>query len=113
MGRRGVTGQSLSYSLYVTDEMESKTENITDRMVLNWQDMKKDTSSFELRFPVDGVYKLDIDITDHDAGSCSRLGQFKIICKAPTKDFRPLPIDPPYGWGFTYKASEYGLLIHQ
>lgn len=64
---------------------------------------------FEIRFPIEGVFRLDIQGGFHKAHAL-RLCQFKLICESRMEKFKYVPYDPEdMMWGPGPLCSEHGL----
>lgn len=99
----------FKYMLYRSrTKSDSSIDTYLDRFVLF--EHREDLLRFALRFPIKGIFKMDIyglDINDSDIFDlcCS----YVIECPQAKANCLPLPDCPPLGWGPVQKTKEAGL----
>ena len=90
-------------------EAEGEYDTILlDRYLLYYHE--ENIAKFEIRFPVSGVYKLELHCSDPKKQLPSDwVCDYKIICNKPTDIYSPLPIVPQIGWGPGEELTNAGL----
>lgn len=101
---------TLTYDLEL---LETKCANSSllkpnlHRLVLHCR--HSDLYYFEIRFPIEGVFRLDIQGGFHNSHFL-RLCQFKLVCESRMKDFKFVPYDPDVlMWGPGPLCHDFGL----
>nr|KAG5706575.1 hypothetical protein BaRGS_028746 [Batillaria attramentaria] len=98
----------LDYALFFDEERseDSLPEGLQlDRYVIELVDQKH--KGMRVRFPVRGIYKLDIKcITGYVK---SQIVAFRLDNDSVTEDAQPFPINPEIGFGYGQKAEDAGL----
>ncbi|KAL4227492.1 hypothetical protein ACF0H5_012936 [Mactra antiquata] len=99
---------SFGYKLFARRESESEGEyDVIDlrRHILHY--VYENTAVFEVRFPVIGVFKLELHCEDSKRPLASTwICDFKITCQEFMPECEPLPIVPKIGWGFGSAMEE-------
>ena len=103
----------LQYELFVKDTRHANNvflqNNTLPRIVFNSRSGTLFT--FEIRFPVEGEFKLVIYGGLHESSKL-RLCEFKLKCMQRMQDFKPLAIgDYGIGWGPGPHSEKAGLLV--
>ena len=103
---------SLTYELYLKESKSSDIKLLAEdleKLVLHSRQNK--VFLFELRFPVEGKYRLEISGGYHNSHSV-RLCQFQIYCPRKCQNCVPLPVSPDkLMWGPGPASDEVGLLL--
>lgn len=101
---------TLLYDLYLIKSNCANTHVLVpnlNRLVLHCR--HSELFYFEIRFPIEGEFRLDIQGGFHKSHSL-RLCQFKLVCENRMKDFVYVPYDPDnLMWGPGPMCHEYGL----
>lgn len=91
----------FGYKLYARRDPEAEGEYdvmTLERYCLHYQ--HEDRAFFEVRFPVIGVYKLEVHCNDARRQLPSTwVCDYKVVCKETVPDCQPLPAVPEIGWG--------------
>lgn len=103
---------SLNYELYLKESKSSDiklTEEDLERLVLHSRQNK--VFLFEIRFPIEGTYRLEIHGGYHNSHSV-RLCQFQLQCTRRLQNCVTLPVSPDkLMWGPGPDSDEVGLLL--
>ena len=99
------------YKLYVHRDWEAEGEYdpiLLERYLLYYHE--GNIANFEIRFPVSGVYKLELHCSDPNKPLPSDwVCDYKIVCNKPMDVCNPLPIVPSIGWGPGLELTNAGL----
>lgn len=91
----------FGYKLFARHQVESEGEYdvmLLSRYILHY--VHESTAVFELRFPIIGVFNLEIHCTDPKRPlKTDWICDYKIICSEVMPECEPLPIVPHIGWG--------------
>ena len=103
---------SLTYDLYLKESKSSDIKLLPEdleKLVLHSRQNR--VFMFEIRFPVEGTYRLEISGGYHKSHSV-RLCQFQIICARRLQNCVSLPLNPDkLMWGPGPASDEVGLLL--
>lgn len=101
----------FQYKLYVNRDWEAEGEYdviLLDRYFLYYHE--DNIAIFEIRFPISGIYKLELHCSDPKRQLPSNwVCDYKIICESPMEICNPLPITPSLGWGLGEELGKAGL----
>ena len=99
------------YKLHVQRDWEAEGEYnaiLLDKYLLYYHE--ENIAHFEIRFPLRGVYKLEIHCNDpRNPIPSTWVCDYKIICKTPMDFCNPLPVVPSIGWGVGDEVNNAGL----
>ena len=101
----------FSYKLFIHRDWEGEgeyDETLLDRYLLHY--VQDDLAVFEIRFPVNGVYKLEMHCRDQKKSITSDwICDYRIVCHEAMQNCDPLPIVPSIGWGLGREFEDSGL----
>ena len=101
---------TLQFDLFLLNSKCPNTQILVpklNRLVLHCR--HSDLFYFEIRLPIEGTFRLDIQGGYHKSHSL-RLCQFKLICESRMENFSYVPFDPGMlMWGPGPMCNEYGL----
>ena len=90
-------------------EAEGEYDGIRlDRYLLYYHE--ENVAHFEIRFPLSGIFKLELHCSDpRNPLPSTWVCDYKIICKTPMEFCNPLPVIPVIGWGAGDEVKNAGL----
>lgn len=101
----------FKYKLFINRDCEDEGEYepvSLDRYLLHY--IKNELAYFEIRFPIKGVYKLELHCNDSKRSLPSAwICDYKIICHKTVPECEPLPVVPSIGWGPGHELEQAGI----